>query len=398
MIKRRYLDGYARLIPKIMKKHLNYNIITLILCVLILCTTVAIVVVLLSDRNTDTVMTTTSDKIIQLTTPNTTPGATSSVTPTTTTVKTPDTTTVDPVTQPIVTTPAQVTTTEPPVTTIPKTPTDEYKYDFVADLSEYEQYMNPTGDLWDDAYLLLVNPERPLTKDEELSYEFLKNTVKFDSDGIIKKYPTSQKTNAVALKALEAMAMEIAASGVRGKGSALAVLGVQSAYRDYATQEIIFERNVSNTKKYVCDSCGHVFIGKASYTKCEVCNGSVSRVDITREEAVENVKTYSCQQGTSEHQSTLAFDLIDTTYPSSYVLEQIFAETDLAKWLEENCYKFGFILRFPEDKEDITGIIYEPWHFRYVGRYHATKMHELDMCLEEYIEYLEENEYFDKGE
>ena len=65
-----------------------------------------------------------------------------------------------------------------------------------------------------------------------------------------------------------------------------------------------------------------------------------------------------------------------------------FAASEAGKWLQENCYKFGFVLRFPEDKTDITGILYESWHFRYVGRYHATRMKELGMCLEEYVEYL----------
>ena len=65
-----------------------------------------------------------------------------------------------------------------------------------------------------------------------------------------------------------------------------------------------------------------------------------------------------------------------------------FASQEAATWLKNNCYKFGFILRYPEDKTDITGISFEPWHFRYVGRYHATRMHELGLCLEEYWDYL----------
>ena len=130
--------------------------------------------------------------------------------------------------------------------------------------------------------------------------------------------------------------------------------------------------------------------------QCEKCGGSVTKVTITREEAVANVKTYSCAPGTSEHQSTLAFDLVVTTYPSRFdSLIQEFGETEAGIWLAENCHKFGYILRFPKDKEDITGIIYEPWHFRFVGRYHATRMHELGMCLEEYTVYLTENGYFE---
>lgn len=376
-----------------MKKQQLYNATILILCLLILCTLVAIVVVLARDTDEDVAPITTTDKVMANTTPVTTPGVipgtTEVITSITTTSALPITTVKDPVTQPVVTTPSVTTTQAPVVTTIPKTPTDEYRYKFTADLSMYEQYMNPMGDLWDDAYLLLVNTKRPLTKDQELTYEFLKEPVKVETSTKFTKYPYL-KTNGVALMALEAMAIELEAYGIKG-------LDIQSAYRDYATQEIIFERNVSNTKKYVCDVCEHVFIGKTSYTKCEKCDGSVTRVSITRDEAVKQVQTYSCMQGTSEHQSTLVFDVIVRGYASKYTLEQIFGDTEAGKWLAENCYKFGFILRFPEDKEDITGIIYEPWHFRYVGRYHASRMHDLGMCLEEYIEYLEENEYFEKS-
>ena len=63
-------------------------------------------------------------------------------------------------------------------------------------------------------------------------------------------------------------------------------------------------------------------------------------------------------------------------------------ETKEFRWLRDNAHKFGFILRYPKDKIRITGINYEPWHYRYVGRYHATKMYELNLCLEEYIEYI----------
>jgi len=373
-----------------MKKQLFYNIVIVTLIVLIICT-LALIFIVLSDASDNTEAPITTNGIIQQ---NTVPITTTfdsyaTSVPNTSSMITPNTTLKDPTTTvPITTT--VVTTTVPVITTIPKAPTNEYVYEYKTNLSEYEKYMNPTGDLWDDAYLLLVNTEHPLTKDQELSYEFLKNPVGFSGSSVIKKYPSSQKTNAVALKALEAMALELNAFGIKG-------LGVQSAYRPYETQKIIFERNVENTRKYVCNDCDKVFIGKSSYSKCTECNGNVTRVSITREEAVANVKTYSCEQGTSEHQSTLVFDVVITTYPDKYdSLIQEFGDTEAGKWLEENCYKFGFILRFPEDKEDITGIIYEPWHFRYVGRYHASRMHELDICLEEYSKYNKENEKFNK--
>jgi D-alanyl-D-alanine carboxypeptidase len=62
------------------------------------------------------------------------------------------------------------------------------------------------------------------------------------------------------------------------------------------------------------------------------------------------------------------------------------------KWLKKNAEDYGFILRYPKDKEEITKISYESWHWRYVGEEHAKKMNKLNMCLEEYIEYLKNQE------
>lgn len=89
--------------------------------------------------------------------------------------------------------------------------------------------------------------------------------------------------------------------------------------------------------------------------------------------------------GTSEHQLGLAVDIIDTRL-WSLVREQ---ETLPAqKWLMENSWKYGFILRYPSSKIDVTGIIYEPWHYRYVGKELAAELHELNITLEEYIHSL----------
>ena len=60
----------------------------------------------------------------------------------------------------------------------------------------------------------------------------------------------------------------------------------------------------------------------------------------------------------------------------------------LYEWLDNNAYKYGFIKRYPEDKSDITGIGYEPWHYRYVGKEAAAQMKHKNMCLEEYLDYL----------
>ena len=62
--------------------------------------------------------------------------------------------------------------------------------------------------------------------------------------------------------------------------------------------------------------------------------------------------------------------------------------TEMYQWMSRHCDEYGFIVRFPKGREDITGIIYEPWHYRYVGKAVAEEIHELGVCLEEYLELL----------
>lgn len=89
------------------------------------------------------------------------------------------------------------------------------------------------------------------------------------------------------------------------------------------------------------------------------------------------------EPGTSEHALGLALDLISDQYAE---LDERQEHTKEAKWLAENCHKYGFILRYPPEKTAITGIIYEPWHYRYVGVEHATKIMDLGITLEEYLQ------------
>lgn len=85
---------------------------------------------------------------------------------------------------------------------------------------------------------------------------------------------------------------------------------------------------------------------------------------------------FSARPGHSEHQTGLALDLNNAS--SSFV------GTKEAKWIEENCYKYGFIVRYGEDKEQYTGFKYEPWHVRYLGKDLAKKVYDSGKCLEEY--------------
>ena len=87
--------------------------------------------------------------------------------------------------------------------------------------------------------------------------------------------------------------------------------------------------------------------------------------------------------GTSEHEIGLAVDIVDDNYQ---MLENEQENTPVQKWLKKNCWKYGFILRYPENKKKITGVIYEPWHYRYVGKTAAKEIMSKGICLEEYLD------------
>lgn len=91
----------------------------------------------------------------------------------------------------------------------------------------------------------------------------------------------------------------------------------------------------------------------------------------------EKADTYSARAGYSEHQTGLAFDL--------NTIDDSFANTPEGKWVAENCWKYGFILRYPKGKEAQTGYQYEPWHLRYLGEDMAKKVYDSGLCLEEYL-------------
>lgn len=86
---------------------------------------------------------------------------------------------------------------------------------------------------------------------------------------------------------------------------------------------------------------------------------------------------YSARAGHSEHQTGLAFDLNS--------IKETFAMTWEGEWVKKNCYKYGFIIRYPPDKEDITGYKWEPWHIRYLGEETAQAVYDSGLCLEEYL-------------
>ncbi len=132
---------------------------------------------------------------------------------------------------------------------------------------------------------------------------------------------------------------------------------VCSAYRSYDSQTRLFENQIA---KYV----------SRGYSKAA---------------AYEEAAKWVAVPGTSEHQTGLAVDIVATSYQ---VLNEAQEKTAEQQWLMANAHHYGFVLRYPKDKVAVTGISYEPWHYRYVGKEAARVIYEGKMCLEEYLEAL----------
>ncbi|KGR75867.1 D-alanyl-D-alanine carboxypeptidase [Ureibacillus manganicus DSM 26584] len=98
----------------------------------------------------------------------------------------------------------------------------------------------------------------------------------------------------------------------------------------------------------------------------------------------DNADRYSARPGYSEHQTGLAFDIGEVGREDVWLTSE-FGETEAGKWLVENAHKYGFILRYPKGKENITGYMYESWHFRYLGIPLATEVKESELTLEEFL-------------
>jgi len=110
---------------------------------------------------------------------------------------------------------------------------------------------------------------------------------------------------------------------------------------------------------------------------------SFSNTGLSYDDAVSAAAKSVARPGYSEHNTGLAIDI-------NGVLDS-FDGTPAFKWMQQHAQDYGFVLRYKKDKQNITKIKYEPWHYRYVGVENAKKMNELNMCLEEYVAYLKEN-------
>ncbi len=208
------------------------------------------------------------------------------------------------------------------------------------DMNPYEQYVCPADPM---EYVFLVDAAHTLAADFEPAD--LVN-IKYMKPGRPDYY---SKMRFVAEKALQAFLEE-------GQMYGIDDVLVSNGYRSYDSQAALFNSYLAQER--------------------------AAHPDETEEQIEARVLVYSLRPGTSEHQSGLCVDMHNQKQT-----DLSFAGTEAALWLEANCYRFGFVLRYPKDKENITTVMFEPWHFRFVGRDAATEMHELGMCLEEYCAY-----------
>lgn len=188
----------------------------------------------------------------------------------------------------------------------------------------------------EDWQILLVNPWNEMPEDYEVTLKSLDNGMKVDER---------------AYDSLMAMLQACREAGLAPK--------VCSAYRTQSKQTYLYNNKIARLRN-------------AGYSKAA---------------AEKEAGRWVARPGTSEHQLGLALDIVSTSYQSLTKKQEKTAEQ---KWLMEHCWEYGFILRYPNEKSEITGIGYEPWHYRYVGLDVALDLRDSGLCLEEYLLLREE--------
>ena len=204
------------------------------------------------------------------------------------------------------------------------------------DAASKQEWMKAEVKQW---YLKLVNPDVAVSEDFIENVGLTAIDTRFTDGKASSKYFDSR-----AVGALNTMCEAALEDGIR--------LTCISTYRTYDYQDGLFNNRI---QRYI--------------------NQGYSQTD-----ALAAAARVVAKPGTSEHHMGLAVDFNS--------VEQSFENTQAFKWLQEHAEEYGFIMRYAEDKQNLTKIIYEPWHYRYVGVEHAKAINDLGYCLEEYIEYL----------
>lgn len=188
----------------------------------------------------------------------------------------------------------------------------------------------------DEEYLILVNKENEIPDNYEIELGVLKKGGKYVDARIVNE--------------VEAFTEAAADAGMK--------VQVISGYRNLKKQQSLVDEDVERYQ----------------------------RQGMTYQEAYEETMKYTMPAGYSEHHTGLAVDIVACDY---MVLDDSQAMQEENIWLREHCAEYGFILRYPKGKEDITGVYYENWHFRYVGVEAATYITEHDLTFEEFMELYE---------
>lgn len=193
-----------------------------------------------------------------------------------------------------------------------------------------------------DGLPLLVNRDNPLPEDYE-PYDLVELNDYCDADLVKIKYSDTYAER----EAVDALMVMLQAAHDEG----ITVWQISAAYRTVAYQQQLFDQRVETY---------------------------ISQNGLSRSKAISATRQTVADPGASEHHLGTAFDI---TVPGVS-----FAGTEQAKWLAENCWDYGFILRYSKEKESITGFLAEAWHFRYVGTLHSLVMRDENLCLEEYLD------------
>ena len=188
----------------------------------------------------------------------------------------------------------------------------------------------------EDWHLLLVNPWNEIPEDYEVT---------------LKTLPDGNKVDEKAFDGLSAMLEACREAGLQPK--------ICSSYRTQSKQTYLYNNKIARLR-----------------------NAGYSRAAAEAEAG-----RWVARPGTSEHQLGLAVDIVSQSYQALTKKQE---QTKEQKWLMEHCWEYGFILRYPNDKSEITGIGYEPWHYRYVGRDVALDIRDSGLCMEEYLLLREE--------
>lgn len=231
------------------------------------------------------------------------------------------------------------------------------KYFIYTNINRYLDYQKKNKDSKEETIISLVNVNR----DKDYYADLINTEVSLNEAMLVNKYHALTKDY-----------------------EALNIIKTSSSY-SYANNEL--NETAYNAFKELADAAkieGHLIIINSSYRSYErqdeLWNARKNSFGIRKADQ------YAARAGSSEHETGYAIDVADFNDQNDE-----FGKTESFTWMINNCYKYGYILRYPENKENITGYSYEPWHYRYLGKDLATKVYKSGLTFDEYYEFYLNN-------